>query len=125
MLELIKARKTIISFETASAFIVAFALAMGAGRTVAQARELKCHVNWSSAQVIVRKQELSRIDSLARLAKQAGLGLIVKATLCQTSKGYVYRIILCSESGRLHRRVTGAKAPFKFRRSLNRAVRKK
>lgn len=71
-----------------------------------------CISDWTEAQSIVEKHDLAKVEELSLSARQAGLGHVLKARLCQGASGYEYHVILRDAHGALSRRVTAARKPF-------------
>jgi hypothetical protein len=71
-----------------------------------------CIADWSIAAPIVHKEGLTTVDALSRIAAAERAGVIVKTTLCESNGGYVYRIVVRDEHGKLTSRTVDARAPF-------------
>jgi hypothetical protein len=91
-------------------------VAIAAAIDVAAAASEYCIKDWTTAQAIVKKHKLAKVEQLSAQAVRYGLGAVVRARLCRERNGYVYRVILRDRSGRLKRHVTAAKRPFAARR---------
>jgi uncharacterized membrane protein YkoI len=71
-----------------------------------------CIADWSIAAPIVHKEGLTTVEALSRIAAAERAGVIVKTTLCESNGGYVYRIVVRDEHGKLTSRTVDARAPF-------------
>lgn len=94
-------------FRTIAA-IVLLAPALLANRAAAA----DCYANWSLAAPVVRKEGLTTVERLWKLARSKISGDIVKTTLCAEKGGFVYRLVIRDPKGRLKSRTVDARAPF-------------
>jgi len=72
-----------------------------------------CYADWSVAAPIVRKEGLTTVETLWKLAQSKIFGQIVKTTLCEEKGGFVYRLVVRDPTGRLVNRKVDARQPFK------------
>jgi uncharacterized membrane protein YkoI len=71
-----------------------------------------CYADWSIAAPIVRKEGLTSVEVLSRLAEAKISGDIVKTTLCEEKGGFVYRLVIRDPTGRFKSRTVDARTPF-------------
>ncbi len=71
-----------------------------------------CMNDWSVAAVVVRKEGLTTVEQLTKLAAKSGAGNIIRTTLCDVDGTYVYRIVLKEENGKLKSMTVDARKPF-------------
>lgn len=71
-----------------------------------------CYADWSVAAPIVRKEGLTTVEALSRLAASRLAGEIVKTTLCQDNGEFIYRLVVRGPDGKLANRTVDARAPF-------------
>ena len=71
-----------------------------------------CIADWSIAAPIVHKEGLTTVEVLSRIVATELAGVIVKTTLCESNGGFVYRIVVRDEHGKLMSRTVDARAPF-------------
>jgi uncharacterized membrane protein YkoI len=71
-----------------------------------------CIADWSIAAPIVHKEGLTTVEALSRIAATEVPGIIVKTTLCEINGGFVYRIVVRDEHGKLTSRTVDARTPF-------------
>lgn len=92
---------------TIKPLILVFALlSMGA----AAARADECLTDWGVAGEIVRHEKLLTVDEVSRSLAADGVGQLVKTTLCHSTGGYVYRLVIRQPSGRLTTTIMSAKS---------------
>lgn len=72
-----------------------------------------CYADWSVAAPIVRKEGLTTVESLWKLAQAKIFGQIVKTTLCKERNRFVYRLVVRNPNGRLESKKVDARQPFK------------
>lgn len=84
--------------------VAAAAAAARAGET--------CMADWSVAASIVRKEGLTTVEQLIKLAAKSGAGSIVRTTLCEADGTFVYRIVLKDDDGKLKTMTVDARKPF-------------
>ena len=72
-----------------------------------------CYADWSVAAPIVRKEGLTTVESLWKLAQSKILGQIVKTTLCKERSRFVYRLVVRNPNGRLVNKKVDSRQPFK------------
>lgn len=82
-----------------------------AASAVARAGET-CMADWSVAASIVRKEGLTTVEQLIKLAASSGAGSIIRTTLCDTDGKYVYRIVIKGDDGKLKTMIVDARKPF-------------
>ncbi len=92
--------------------LAALVIVAAAALLPARAEAGVCYADWSIAAPIVRKEGLTTVETLARLARGKISGDIVKTTLCQESGGFVYRLVLRDAHGKLSNRTVDARMPF-------------
>ena len=73
--------------------IFAAMLVAGAAR-IDRAAAAGCYADWSIAAPIVRKEGLTTVEDLSKLAAAKISGDIVKTTLCEEKGGFVYRLVI-------------------------------
>ena len=78
-----------------------------------RASAYSCYADWSVAAPIVRKEGLTTVESLWKLAKSKFFGQIVKTTLCRERNKFVYRLVVRRANGRLQNKKVDARQPFK------------
>jgi len=78
-----------------------------------RARAESCYSDWSVAAPIVRKEGLTTVEKLWKLAQSKIFGKIVKTTLCEERGGFVYRLLVRDPKGRLVKKKVDARRPFK------------
>lgn len=71
-----------------------------------------CIADWSVAAGVVKKEGLATVELLTRAAKSAGVGRIVRTTLCENNGKYVYRIVIRDSKGQLKSLTVDARKPF-------------
>jgi uncharacterized membrane protein YkoI len=71
-----------------------------------------CYASWSVAAPIVRKEGLTTVETLSRVAQAKISGDIVKTTLCKENGDFVYRLLIRSPKGQLSKKTVDARAPF-------------
>ena len=72
-----------------------------------------CYADWSVAAPIVRKERLTTVETLWKLAQSKIFGQIVKTTLCKERSRFVYRLVVRNPKGRLVNKKVDARQPFK------------
>jgi hypothetical protein len=91
---------------------VVFLLLLGALAVDRAAFGAGCYADWSIAAPIVRKEGLTTVETLARMAQAKISGDIVRTTLCEEKDGFVYRLVIRDPKGRLSNKTVDARAPF-------------
>lgn len=72
-----------------------------------------CYGDWSVAAPIVKKEGLTTVETLWRLAQSKIFGQIVKTTLCKERNRFVYRLLVRNRNGKLTNKKVDARQPFK------------
>ncbi len=93
------------------ALVLLAAVTFGGPATV-RAETAACYDDWSIAAPIVRKEGLTTVEDLARLAKGRIEGQIIKAVLCIGTEGYTYRLVVKMRGGQTKMVIVDAKTPF-------------
>jgi uncharacterized membrane protein YkoI len=64
--------------------------------------EPQCWTDWSAAAAIVRRETLTSVERVSKLASEQFPGAeIIKVTLCEERGQYVYRLVLRVRQGQL------------------------
>ncbi len=92
--------------------LVMIAATIVAGASPARAETAECYDDWSIAAPIVRKEGLTTVEDLSRLAKGRIEGSIIKAVLCTGTEGYTYRLVVRMRGGQTKMLIIDAKTPF-------------
>jgi uncharacterized membrane protein YkoI len=92
--------------------IVSVTLCCAAALTSMPVSAGSCYADWSIAAPIVRKEGLTSVEVLSRLAETRISGDIVKTTLCEEKGGFVYRLVIRDLNGRFQSRTVDARTPF-------------
>lgn len=78
-----------------------------------RAGAVNCYADWSVAAPIVRKQGLTTVETLWKLAQSKIFGEIVRTTLCEENGGFIYQLLVRDPNGRLVNKKVDARRPFK------------
>ena len=78
----------------------------------ARADTLLCISDWGVASGIVKREGLADVDAVATAARKEVSASVVRTILCKQGPGYVYRVIMRDQTGRLRTATVDAKAPF-------------
>lgn len=92
--------------------LVLMAALMFGGPAAVRAETSECFDDWSIAAPIVRKEGLTTVEDLTRLAKGRIEGHIIKAVLCIGTEGYTYRLVVKMRGGQTKMVIVDAKTPF-------------
>jgi len=69
-----------------------------------------CIADWSDAAPIVARERLLPTPAVQALSRRLHSGDVVRLTLCRRGDGYVYRLVLRDDRGRLSNRVIDARS---------------
>ena len=95
------------------ALIFVAAVLSHAAAAIAPARAGEtCMTDWSLAAAVVRKEGLTTVEQLSKLAHKSGAGDIVRTTLCEDGGTYVYRLVVKDRNGQLKSLTVDARKPF-------------
>ncbi len=72
-----------------------------------------CLSDWAVARDVVRRENLMTVEELAQSSPPKFNGQIVKATLCREANGYIYRLVVRDNGGRLRSLIIDAQSPVK------------
>lgn len=78
-----------------------------------RADAIGCYADWSVAAPIVRKQGLTTVETLWKLAQSKIFGEIVRTTLCEENGTFIYQLLVRDPNGRLVNKKVDARQPFK------------
>lgn len=92
--------------------IIAAAFSLHAAATVSAHAGETCMADWSQAASVVRKEGLTTVEQLLKLAHKSGAGDIVRTTLCEDAGTYVYRLVVKDRNGQLKTLTVDARKPF-------------
>jgi uncharacterized membrane protein YkoI len=74
--------------------------------------DAKCWPDWSEAAVIVRRETLTPVERVSKLARDKHPGSeVIKVTLCEEQGKYVYRLLLRERQGQLKSELLDARQP--------------
>lgn len=107
--------KTTAMKQLPIALILACAATAGFAANPAVAADSKtetCIDDWSEATKIVKQEKLATVEELARGAKRALGGAIVRTALCRNDGRYVYNLVIRKSGGELSRARVDARKPF-------------
>jgi uncharacterized membrane protein YkoI len=82
------------------------------GPTPGPAAEPKCWTDWSAAAAVVRRETLTSVERVSKLASEQFPGAeIIKVTLCEERGKFVYRLVLRERQGQLKSVLLNARQP--------------
>jgi uncharacterized membrane protein YkoI len=74
--------------------------------------ESKCWTDWSAAAAIARRETLTSVERVSKLAREQYPGAeIIKVTLCEERGKFVYRLVLRERQGQLKSVQLNARQP--------------
>lgn len=91
---------------------IAVALVLFATATASARAAETCMADWSVAAAVVRKEGLTTVEQLMKLAHKSGAGDIVRTTLCEDAGTFVYRLVVKDRNGQLKSLTVDARKPF-------------
>ncbi|MEQ1712665.1 MAG: hypothetical protein ABL908_14865 [Hyphomicrobium sp.] len=97
---------------TRTLMIAATVLSHVAAATASARAGETCMADWSVAASVVRKEGLTTVEQLLKLAHKSGAGDIVRTTLCEDGGTYVYRLVVKDRNGQLKTLTVDARKPF-------------
>ena len=91
---------------------LALAAAVLVGTAEAEAQPAKCFKSWSEAAQVVKQERLVAVEQLSRFSEARLGGTIVKSTLCEIGRRFLYRLIVRPALGPLRSVAIDARQPF-------------
>lgn len=74
--------------------------------------ETKCWTDWSEAALIARREVLTPIERINKLARDKHPGAeVIKVTLCEEQGKFVYRLLLRERQGQVKSELMDARQP--------------
>lgn len=74
--------------------------------------ETRCWADWSEAALIVRREALTPVERVNKLARERHPGAeVIKVTLCEEQGKFVYRLLLRERQGQIKSELLDARQP--------------
>lgn len=77
-----------------------------------QAQGDACFSDWAAAAIVIKAESLMTVEELTQLAPSKLAGNVVRTSLCENDRGFIYKLVIKDKSGQIKLLTVDAKSPF-------------